>query len=230
MPQVKDDLGKVKDFGTGRGSVSGTSVYMPSTANQVSSNSDSSSYIDMIKQMTKETNEANLASARETNAFNASEAQKERDWSEYMSNTSHQREVEDLIKAGLNPVLSANYGANAYSGSSASGVKADVDNPAPSVANLYATALNNATSLQIANINAKTQRDYNEKYIDMMSKYYKVVGDNGKTANDLQDAYIQAMIQGQNKTTGANILNTLLYPLLFTFGYQTYKHTKKPLG
>ena len=57
----------------------------------------------------------------QTFAFNAEEAQKARDFSEYMSNTSHQREVEDLKRAGLNPVLSANGGASAYSASSASG-------------------------------------------------------------------------------------------------------------
>lgn len=199
--------------------IQNNAVQQPASAHQISNSSASSSYVDMIKQLTRETNEANLASARETNKFNANEAQKERDWSEYMSNTSHQREVKDLIAAGLNPVLSANYGANAYTGSSASGVKADVDNPAPSIANLYATALNNATNLQIANINAKTQRDYNDKYINMMSKYYDIVGKNGATANELQNEYIQVMSQGQNKTTGANILNTLLFPILLGLGY-----------
>lgn len=52
---------------------------------------------------------------REMNAlamdFNASEAQKVRDWQTMMSNTAHQREVADLLKAGLNPILSANNGA-----------------------------------------------------------------------------------------------------------------------
>ena len=54
--------------------------------------------------------------------FSASEALKNRNWQEMMSNTAHQREVADLIKAGLNPVLSANNGATTPSGAYASGV------------------------------------------------------------------------------------------------------------
>lgn len=55
--------------------------------------------------------------------FNAQQAKINRDWQERMSNTAHRREVNDLIAAGLNPVLSANLGgASTPSGASASGV------------------------------------------------------------------------------------------------------------
>lgn len=61
------------------------------------------------------------------NTMNKESAKAQMDFQERMSSTAHQREVQDLIKAGLNPVLSANNGA-----SSPGGAYANVDNTAVS--------------------------------------------------------------------------------------------------
>lgn len=66
------------------------------------------------------TNESNADIARMNNQFNAQQAQLNRQFQAEMSNTAHQREVDDLRKAGLNPLLSVNAGASSPGGGSAS--------------------------------------------------------------------------------------------------------------
>lgn len=58
--------------------------------------------------------ERNMALQKQQQAFSAEEAQKARDWEKMMSDTAHQRQVDDLQRAGLNPILSTNSGASSY--------------------------------------------------------------------------------------------------------------------
>lgn len=63
-------------------------------------------------------------SADRAMAFSSAEAVANRQWQEMMSNTAHQREMLDLQKAGLNPILAANNGASAGTGATASSAQA----------------------------------------------------------------------------------------------------------
>lgn len=91
------------------------------------------------------------SAAAQTNAFNASEAEKNRQWQEYMSNTSHRREMADLEAAGLNPILAARQGASTPSGSSASGADAS-----GAIAGLLGQVLSAQSAQAVANRNNAT--------------------------------------------------------------------------
>lgn len=126
----------------------GKSIFNPNTASKASSTINSSKNVEQALR-----NESRTLTDLTFN-FNKNEAEKERRWSEYMSNTSHQREVQDLISAGLNPVLSANSGANSYSGASASG---SADNSAiGAISSIYQTKMANQNAMAIAKMNNKT--------------------------------------------------------------------------
>lgn len=77
------------------------------------------------ERMNAENNAFNAQQAEINRQFNATEAQKQRDYETEMSNTAIQRKKQDLIDAGLNPMLAVdNGGASTPSVSAASGSSA----------------------------------------------------------------------------------------------------------
>lgn len=85
----------------------------------------------------------------DNSAFNAAEAQKNRDFQERMSNTAYQRMVKDLQKAGLNPILATHSGgATTPSGSSAS---ADTSSNS-AIAGIISSAMNMMSAQTVAQI------------------------------------------------------------------------------
>lgn len=91
--------------------------------------------------------------------FNRDEAQKARDWEEYMSNTANQRAVKDRLAAGLSP-----YGMQGVDGASTpSGPVAHGSNIAGGTRNVAAGLLGMLTGIaQIRNLNSTTAKNYAE--------------------------------------------------------------------
>lgn len=97
-------------------------------------------YASWLTNQADRQNQFNMQMTEKTNAFNAAEAQKDRDFQERMSNTALSRKMADAENAGLNPIFALNAeGAQTPSGSQA---KADSPKQATDIINAMTSYTN----------------------------------------------------------------------------------------
>lgn len=169
--------------------------------------------------------EDNQQLMRESNAFNAAEAAKAREFSHDMAGTAYQRARADMEKAGLNPMLMTSQGGAATPG--AASASAVTPPQTHRMENAIATALGTAkdTAMTLANIDkarAETKASDAQAAVNgvMAAKVIQDTKTSGATAKNLEvqnenlKAYTKMTQNNQWRSdqinTGlGNVLNTI---------------------
>jgi hypothetical protein len=139
-------------------------------------------------------NSAQSEASAETQKFNAHQAKVNRNFQKNMSNTAHQREMRDLRRSGLNPILTGKYGGSTTpSGSAAAGVTPQIlDTITPAINTgfqAYQTQSNvglQSSQASLADANAiltQTQSKLSQALVPGAEAISTVTAELGKIAN-----------------------------------------------
>lgn len=155
---------------------------------------------DQQSQVTKLTNDTNKEMALQAQNFSAQQAQLSRDYTTRMSNTAHQREMEDYRRAGLNPILSAGGGASTPSSPSPTGTASTAQQY--QVKNLMSGAFSSAKQAKLMDLETQALIEGNEKLRTSKMKDLaetQLVDEKKKTETTVRDN-----LQAQSDATRAN--------------------------
>lgn len=196
-------------------------TYGATSASQNYSYGGSASWQDQLRAISDYNNAFNLQQVREVNSFNAEQAAADRAWQKMMSDTAHQREVKDLIAAGLNPILSAGgQGASTPVGAQATGQKAVADSIyGNGMISLMSAALSASSALQVAKVYAAAQMYSADKSYDRQGTYNEM----WKITNALTNATSSANNERSNSTDIGAALIRMIGSGMF---YGAYRKTR----
>lgn len=156
----------------------------------------------------REANATNLQIAREQTRASQRMAEQQMIFQNNMSSTAHQREVKDLEKAGLNPLLALNSGASSPGGAMGSAPITQVQNELEGVATTGMEALRLKKEIEQANENIRnTKADTTKKKVET-----KVIGKEiprAEMRNDMYDV-VRPYIKKIKKSLETNAPKSLL--------------------